>query len=102
MTVFTSYDTLAISSGRTPHTWTHLASGAWTRCPIASMAFALPDPGPSPIGWGLLGLLFPVVASRHELVHDLLASWRGESRETPEPPQRDADTAAFTVGAGAG
>jgi hypothetical protein len=24
VTVFTSYDTLAISSGRTPHTWTHL------------------------------------------------------------------------------
>jgi hypothetical protein len=28
-------------------------------------------------GWG--ALLFPVVASRHDLVHDLLACWRGES-----------------------
>src|SRR5215203_6017279 len=38
-----------------------------------------------------------VIASRHELVHDLLAGWRREPREVAELAQRDADFAAFTL-----
>src|SRR5829696_9529117 len=50
-----------------------------------------------PTGRALALLPGLVIASRHELVHDLLAGWRREPREVAELAQRDADFAAFTL-----
>ncbi|HEX6758414.1 MAG TPA: hypothetical protein VF086_08360 [Propionibacteriaceae bacterium] len=43
MTVFTSYDTPAISSGRTPHAWTHLMATTKNRSRCHSPAERLPN-----------------------------------------------------------